>query len=82
MFLPNVYVRENLMSALSLAWATGVHNGKQPDSTAYEKKEAVVHQSDIQHIIYVSKSQECPSVWAHGDWEESKVTLQLMEDLR
>ncbi len=51
-----------LQTEVSLAWATGVYNGKQPDSTAHERKEAAILQPDMQQAVYVSESQECPSV--------------------
>lgn len=37
-----------------LAWATGVHNGKQPDSSADERKEAAILQPEMQQDIYMS----------------------------
>lgn len=43
------------ITTVSLAWATGVCNGKQPDSTAYERKEAAILQPDMQNAFYMSQ---------------------------
>lgn len=46
---------KNKWTAVSLAWSTGVLNGKQLNATAHKRKKAAILQPDMQQAIYVSQ---------------------------
>lgn len=65
MFLFQVFKSLCCESAVRRAWAAGVRDGKQPDSSARETKEAAVVQPDMQQALDVSQKVRLSSVSAH-----------------
>lgn len=64
-------------TAVSLAWSTGVLNGKQLNATAHKRKKAAILQPDMQQAIYVSQKVRNVFPSEHAVAEASKMMASV-----